>query len=256
MAPSGVTEPMIAPLTGWRRFVAASARRRLRPLRAAYVDRRRRRPPALGDLRRVTPIDPNWGFERGTPIDRVYVEEFVGSHGADIRGRVLEVAAPDYTTRFGHGVERVDILMATQGNPQATIVGDLTDAPQIPNDTFDCAIVTQTLQFVYDVRAALATLHRVLAPGGVLLATVPGITKISPPEDEQFGEWWHFTARSAGRLAEEAFGTGNVEVRSYGNVLSAAGFLYGLAAQDLRATELAAHDRLYEVTVGVRAVKR
>ena len=247
---------MIAALTGWRRFVPASARRRLRPLRSAVVDRRRRRPPKLGDLRRVTPVDPNWGFERGTPIDRVYVEEFVSTHAADIRGRVLEIAAPDYTTRFGRDVERVDILMATEGNPQATIVGDLTDAPQIPSDAFDCAIVTQTLQFVFDVRAALATLHRALAPGGVLLATVPGITKISPPEDEQFGEWWHFTGRSAQRLAEEAFGEGNVETRSYGNVLSAAGFLYGLAASDLKAEELAAHDRLYEVIVGVRAVKR
>jgi SAM-dependent methyltransferase len=247
---------MIAALTGWRRFVPASARRRLRPVRAAWVDRRRRRPPKLGDLRRTTPIDPNWGFERGTPIDRVYVEEFVGSHAADVRGRVLEIAAPDYTRRFGRDVERVDILMATEGNPQATIVGDLTDAPQIPSDSFDCAIVTQTLQFVYDVRAALAPLHRVLAPGGVLLATVPGLTKISPPEDEQFGEWWHFTGRSGRRLAEEAFGPGNVEVRSYGNVLSAAGFLYGLAASDLKAEELAAHDPLYEVIVGVRAVKQ
>ena len=247
---------MIAALSGWRRFVPASVRSRLSPLRAAYVDRRRRRPPNLGDLRRVTPIDPNWGFERGTPIDRVYVEEFVGAHAADIRGRVLEIAAPDYATRFGRDVERIDILMASEGNPQATIVGDLTDAPQIPSDTFDCAIVTQTLQFVYDVRAAFATLHRILAPGGVLLATVPGITKISPPEDEQYGEWWHFTARSAQRLAEEAFGAGNVETRSYGNVLSAAGFLYGLASSDLTPEDLAAHDRLYEVIVGVRAVKR
>jgi SAM-dependent methyltransferase len=247
---------MIATLTGWRRFVPASARRRLSPLRSAYVDWRRRRPPALGDLRRVTPIDPNWGFERGTPIDRVYVETFIGANATDIRGRVLEIAAPDYTTRFGHDLEQSDILMATEGNPLATIVGDLTNAPQIPTDAFDCAIVTQTLQFVYDVRAALATLHRILAPGGVLLATVPGITRISPPEDEEFGEWWHYTARSAQRLAEEAFGAGNVETRSYGNVLSAAGFLYGLAASDLKPDEVTAHDRLYEVIVGVRAVKR
>lgn len=243
-------------MSGWRRFVPASARRRGRPLRAAYVDWRRSRPLDLGALRRTTPIDPNWGFERGTPIDRVYVETFVGGHAEDIRGRVLEIAAPDYTTRFGRDVEHVDILMASEGSPRATIVGDLADAPHIPSDAFDCAIVTQTLQFVWDVRAALATLHRVLAPGGVLLATVPGITKISPPEDEQFGEWWHFTARSAHRLAEEAFGPANVEVRSFGNVLSAAGFLYGLAASDLRPEELDAHDRLYEVTVGVRAVKR
>ena len=204
----------------------------------------------------MTPIDPNWGFERGTPIDRIYVDRFIGSHAGDIRGSALEIAAPDYITRFGTGVEHVDILMATEGNPQATIVGDLTSAPQIPSDTFDCAIVTQTLQFVYDVRAAFATLHRVLAPGGVLLATVPGLTRISPPEDGEWGEWWHYTSRSARRLAEEAFGEGSVEVRAYGNVLTASAFLYGLAASDLRAEELEAHDRLYEVILGIRALKR
>jgi SAM-dependent methyltransferase len=220
------------------------------------VDWRRSRPVDLGALRRTTPLDPNWGFERGTPIDRVYVERFVGSNAADIRGRVLEIAAPDYTNRYGGGVERVDILMAKEGNPEATIVGDLANAPHIPSDSYDCAIVTQTLQFVYDVRAALATLHRILAPGGVLLATVPGITKISPPEDEEYGEWWHYTQRSLRRLGEEAFGAGNVEATAYGNVLSASGFLYGLAAGDLKPEELDARDPLYEVIVAVRAVKR
>jgi SAM-dependent methyltransferase len=224
-------------------------------VRRAYVDWRKRRPPDLGDLRRLSPIDPNWGFERGTPIDRIFVERFVGAHAADIRGRVLEIAAPDYTNRFGKDVAQVDILMATEGNPEATLVGDLADSPHIPADTFDCAIVTQTLQFVWDTRAALATLHRILAPGGVLLATVPGLTKISPPEDEEYGEWWHFTARSVQRLAEEAFGIGNVEVQAFGNVLSATAFLYGLAASDLRPDELNARDRLYEVTIGLRAVK-
>lgn len=244
------------PPSGWRQLVPASARRRLRPVRRAYVDWRRRRPPDLGDLRRVTPIDPNWGFERGTPIDRVYVERFVGSHAKDIRGHVLEIAAPDYTHRFGSGVEQVDVLMATDGNPEATIVGDLASAPQISDDTFDCAIVTQTLQFVYDVRAAFTTLHRILAPGGVLLVTVPGITKISPPEDELFGEWWHFTGRSVRRLAAETFGEDAVEVEAFGNVLAAAGFLYGLAASDLGPEELHARDSLYEVIVGLRAVKQ
>jgi SAM-dependent methyltransferase len=219
------------------------------------VEWRRSRPPKLGDLRRVTPIDPNWGFERGTPIDRVYVERFIGSHAGDIRGRVLEIAAPDYTTAYGNDVEQVDIFMATEGSPQATIVGDLADAPHIPDDTFDCAIVTQTIQFIYDVRSVLDTLHRILAPGGVLLATVPGLTKISRIEDEQFGEWWHFTGRSVRRLAEEAFGEGRVDVTTYGNVLAAAGFLYGLAASDLDPQEIDVHDPLFEVVVGLRAVK-
>jgi SAM-dependent methyltransferase len=246
---------MIAALAGWRRFVPAGARRRLRPVRQAYVDWRRSRPPKLGDLRRVTPIDPNWGFERGTPIDRVYVERFIGSHAADIHGRVLEIAAPDYTNAFGRGVERVDILMAAEGNPEATIVGDLTSAPQVPTDSFDCAIVTQTMQFIYDVSSALRTVHRILAPGGVLLATVPGLTKISRLEDDLYGEWWHFTGRSVRRLAGEVFGADNVEVATYGNVLTASGFLYGLASSDLEQAELDAHDPLYEVVIGLRAVK-
>ena len=220
------------------------------------VERRRRRPPKLGELRRTTPIDANWGFERGTPIDRIYVERFVSGHADDICGRVLEIAAPDYTSRFGRGVTSVDVLMAEEGNPEATIVGDLGDAPHIPDGAFDCAIVTQTLQFIYDVRGALATLERILAPGGVLLATAPGLTKISPIEDAAYGEWWHYTARSLGRLGAEAFGEANVEVESYGNVLAATGFLYGLAASDLTDEELAAHDPLYEVVLGLRAVKR
>jgi SAM-dependent methyltransferase len=169
---------------------------------------------------------------------------------------VLEIGAPDYTRKLGTGVERSDVLHAQPGNPEATIVGDLTDAPQIPSDSFDCAILTQVLQYVYDVRAALATLHRILAPGGVLLATVPGITKISAVDDELWGEWWHYTARSLRRLAGEAFGDENVEVEPFGNVLTAAGFLYGLVPGDLRDEELAVDDPLYEVILGLRAVKR
>jgi SAM-dependent methyltransferase len=225
-------------------------------VRRAYVDWRRSRPPNLGDLRRTTPIDPNWGYERGKPIDRMYVERFLSAHSEDIRGHVLEIGAPDYTRKLGAHVEKVDVLHAKAGNPEATIVGDLVDAPQIPSDTFDCAILTQVLQYVYEVQAALRTIHRILAPGGVLLATVPGITKISTADDELWGEWWHYTARSLSRLAEEAFGEGNAEVRAYGNVLTAAAFLYGLAPSDLRHEELEAEDPLYEVILGLRAVKR
>ena len=230
-------------------------KRTLRPAAQTYYRWRRSRPVRLGHLRRTTPIDPHWGFNRGIPIDRIYIEDFVGRQGGDIRGRVLEIASPRYANRFGAGVNRVDVLMAGEGNPDATIVGDLTDAPHIPSDSFDCAIVTQTLQFIYDVPAALRTLHRILTPGGVLLVTVPCLTKISLDEDDIWGQWWHFTSRSLQRLAGEVFGEGNIEVRTYGNVLSATGFLYGLAASDLRPDELEIVDPAFPVVVGLRAVK-
>jgi len=210
----------------------------------------------LGDLRRVTPIDSGWGFARGRPIDRGYIEAFLASSRADIRGQVLEVGGSAYTRRFGSEVDHSEVLHVDDTDPQTTIVADLTDAPQVPDDAFDCVILTQVLQYVYDVPAALRTVQRILAPGGVLLATVPGITRVSPFENESWGDWWRFTSRSAARLGEEVFGPDNVTVKSFGNVLAATAFLYGLAQDDLEPQEVETYDPLYEVIVALRAVKQ
>jgi SAM-dependent methyltransferase len=132
----------------------------------------------FGSLRRIVPISREWGSDRGLPIDRYYIERFLRVHGADIRGHVMEIRDDAYTREFGgNRVTRTDVLHAVEGNPQATIVADLACADHIPSDTFDCVILTQTLQFIYDALAAVGTLHRILKPGGVLLATIPGISQ-------------------------------------------------------------------------------
>jgi SAM-dependent methyltransferase len=146
-----------------------------------------------------------------------------------------------------------DVLHVVDGNPQATIVADLTDADHIPAEIFDCAIVTQTLQYIYDVRAAVETLHRILKPGGILLATFPGITRI---KKEEWGSWlWLFTSASAIRLFGKIFGEANVAIEAHGNVLAAISFLHGLAKEEFRQEELDYHDPDYEVIITVRAVK-
>ena len=141
----------------------------------------------FGDLRRVTPIDPHFGGRRGKPVDRHYIERFLADHAADIQGRVLEVAEDHYTWRYGgNRVEQSDIIHVDPSNPRATLVADLADAGGIENDSFDCFICTQTLTYIYDVQSALATIHRILRPGGVLLATVPGISQISPYDRDRW----------------------------------------------------------------------
>src|ERR687894_427089 len=55
----------------------------------------------LGDLRRLTPISREYGYDRGTPIDRFYIENFLEEHSSSIRGRVLEISENTYTRRFG-----------------------------------------------------------------------------------------------------------------------------------------------------------
>jgi hypothetical protein len=52
-----------------------------------------------GDFDRTQPINANWGYERGTPIDRYYIDQFLQEHASDIRGRVLEVANNEYTRK-------------------------------------------------------------------------------------------------------------------------------------------------------------
>jgi len=209
----------------------------------------------LGGLRRTSPVSRNWGYDRGLPVDRHYIEDFLERHQADVRGRVLEVGDDSYTRRFGGDrVTARDVLHVDPRAPQATIVADLTDAGHVPSDLFDCVILTQTLHLIYDFRAAIETVHRVLRPGGVLLATVPGITPTS--HSEWAGQWyWSFTCHSARRVFEERFAPRDVVVECYGNVLTAAAFLYGLAAEELKQEELSAHDPDYQVTVAVRAVK-
>ena len=210
--------------------------------------RRRRAPEARRPPPRRRPIDPNWGFERGTPIDRVYVERFVGAHAAtsaDASSR-----SPRPTTRRGSGAasSSVDILMATEGNPQATIVGDLADAPHIPDDAFDCAIVTQTLQFVYDVRGRARD-----APPH------PRAGRRAPRDGARADEDLAARGRAVRRVValhrplgcggsrRRPSARGTSRSRRYGNVLAAAGFLYGLAASDLSRRSSTRRDPLYEV---------
>ena len=57
----------------------------------------------FGDLQRLTPLSRAWSFDRGTPIDRYYVERFLAANAADVRGRVLEIGEDTYTRRFGGG---------------------------------------------------------------------------------------------------------------------------------------------------------
>ncbi len=206
-----------------------------------------------GSFRRLKPISLDWGFDRGLPIDRYYIESFLAQHADDIHDRTLEIEDDMYTSRFGGNRTTVrDVLHVEEGNPKATIVADLTCAEHIPDNRFDCVVLTQTLQLIYDTRAALRTIHRILKPGGVLLATFPGITRIS--HTEWSGSWyWAFTSTSARSLFGEFFPTVNVQV--YGNVLAATAFLQGVATEELKPEELDYQDPDYEVLIALRAVK-
>jgi hypothetical protein len=209
-----------------------------------------------GGFRRLRPISDFWGIDRGRPIDRFYIESFLSNCASDITGRVLEVENPGYTILFGGSeVSHIDVLDVDESNPKATVIADLAMGEGLPDSTSDCLILTQTLQLIFDLKGAVNTIASLLKPGGVVLATVPGITPV-PIRDEASKIWcWSFTTLSIQQLFSDVFGEENIQVRSYGNVLSATSFLWGLSQGDLTIEELQYQDPDYQVIIAIRATK-
>jgi len=211
---------------------------------------------SLGDMNRTKPFSKSFGFDRGGPVDRYYIENFLHRESGSIRGSVLEVADNNYTMRYGgNKVKKSDILHIDENNKSATLIADLSDAPHIPENAFDCIILTQTLHYIYNFHAALKTCHRILKPGGTLLLTTPGIT----PSAFRLWEdaWlWSFTEKAMKKVMAETFPCEAIEVNNYGNVLAAAALLYGMGKGELTQQQLDFHDPKFQVIITVKAVKK
>ncbi len=209
----------------------------------------------FGDLARIAPVSRGFGYARGTPVDRHYIERFLARHSADISGHVLEVGDDHYSEKFGSDITRQDVLNLAEGYPGTTIVGDLAEAGVLEAESFDCIIITQTLQYIYDLPAGVAQLKQALKPGGVILATAPAIT---PIDCDDWGEnwFWSFTAQSARRLFGDAFGKDNVDVAAHGNAFAATCFLQGIAVEELGPEWLDPDDSAYPVNITIRAIRQ
>jgi glycosyltransferase involved in cell wall biosynthesis len=210
----------------------------------------------LGDLDRIKPLSKEFGFDRGGAIDRYFIENFLEKESDSIKGKVLEIVNNYYTLRFGKNkVKESVIIDINKDNPKANFFADLSHAPGIPDDSFDCIILTQTLQFIYDFKAAIATCNRILKPGGTLLLTVPGITPIDYDEDEC--DWlWSFTDKAMKKLIEEQFHSQSTVIKTYGNVLVASAFLYGMGVSEIRMEDLDYRDPNMQVIITVKAIKK
>jgi len=219
--------------------------------------------PARARWMHTRPLSESWGFERGTPVDRYYIERFLDAERDAIHGRVLEVGDNAYARRFGRGrTQCADVLAfrdadaGARGNAKGVVTGDLTDPATLPAARYDCFVCTQVLNFVYDVAAAVRGAHHVLAPGGTLLVTVAGIGPISRWDADRWGDFWRFTPQSLERELRDAFG-GDVMVRARGNLATATALLHGLAVEDLKdRTKLDVDDPDYPVVITAWARRR
>lgn len=194
----------------------------------------------------IVPVSTVFGFDRGKPIDRYYIEHFLKLHQSNIQGNVLEVGDNAYTLEYGKGVSKSDVLDIIK-TKESTIVGDLATGENIPISAFDCIILTQVIHVIYDIKSALRNTLKALKPGGVLLLTTTGISQFCGCD--RYGDYWRFTDLSLKILLSEIDSSNEIKINAYGNVAVAKAFLDGLALHEIPHELLQYHDPIYQVVL-------
>jgi len=207
------------------------------------------------DLDAMGPVSRIFGEDRGTPIDRYYIDKFFRQQTHLINGTVLEIADSHYSKKFGSKISTFEVLHINDDNPKATIIGDLTLPSSLPSNRIDCFICTQTFNFIFNFQDAIRGTYQVLKPGGHLLATISGPCQVSRYDMDRWGDYWRFTTLSTRKVFVAVFGEGNVVVDYYGNCLAAVSLLRGIAAEEIDSEKLDVKDPDYQVTITVIARK-
>ena len=200
----------------------------------------------------LMPISDKFGYDRGTPIDRFYIEKFMEMNKEKVKGRCLEVHDDAYIKRYGENrVTQGDVVDIDTNNKLANIYTDLSAADSIADNTYDTVILTQTLGLIPDHEKAVGHLYRMLKPGGTMLLTVSAMG----PYITNGHSFWRYTVRSIPYLLEKYFQKNKIAVEAYGNVLTGQGFWVGMAAEEFTPEQLELKDDRYPIIITAVATK-
>lgn len=241
-------------MNGMRRAVRAWAKAHLSPHWVARLRCATRGLgiPRWGNLRRIRPFSDNFGFDRGTPVDRYYLHRFLQRHRAHITGRVLEIQNTDYTVRFGHDLVEAHTLDV---NPafHPTYLCDLARIDGcVPNGHYDCFLLPNTLSALRDIEPCLRNAARIVRPGGVILASTAALVPLTGDAPD----YWHLSADGWRELTQRAWPDTTIHVEAHGNCLAAVAAMLGLAHEELDPAELDVDDARFPVLVTVFGQRR
>jgi hypothetical protein len=220
-----------------KRLIGARATARLRLLMRGYER------PRWGNLRRTTPFSSAFGFERGTPVDRHYLHQFLDAHRRLITGNILEVQTGSYTERFGHAVRRADTFDIVPAFAPTYLCDFAHCESMIPDHTYDCLLLPNTLQHFRELDRCLDQALRVVVPGGTILASVAGLL----PLTGDVADYWRLSPDGWRELLARAWSGAEVTVAGHGNCLAAVAVQMGLALEELSDAELDVYDPRFPV---------
>jgi hypothetical protein len=182
----------------------------------------------------------DFGWTRGTPIDRFYLQQFFKDNRSFIKGDSLEFGEDTYTKLYGLGVTQSGIFTSDLDEKQkeGMIAGDISKSETLPSDKYDCIICTNVLNFIYDIHASVEGLYLMLKPGGICLVSIAGYSShVSRYDMNRWGDYWRLSDKAAVRMFEEA-GFIIDEVKTFGNAYAAVAQMYGYCAEDVDVSRL------------------
>jgi SAM-dependent methyltransferase len=205
---------------------------------------------AFGDLRRTIPFCPDYGYSRGTPIDRFYLSQFVLEIRDKVAGATLEVGGRRYNRDlygFHKTSEYITMDLAAHGS-EVDIVGDVHDVMIHRERRFDSIVLFNVLEHCVEPWTVINNTFRWLKSGGNVFCAVPNAQRIhSDPKD-----YWRILPDAVGPLFQRF---SNTQVKTYGNLLTVNASLSGIAAEELGNEELNERNADYPVVTCIVATK-
>ncbi|MBJ7458396.1 MAG: methyltransferase domain-containing protein [Thermoleophilaceae bacterium] len=208
-----------------------------------------------GSFKRTKPFSECYGWDRGTPIDRWYIERYLESTKQYIHGDAMEIRDPAYVNRFGGSrVDKAHVVDIDADNPRADLVADLCVPESLPSGAYDSVVLTQTFHLLADEQVALDNLWNSLKPGGTLIITAPCLSRVDHEIPEV--DFWRYTPRGFEQRLQLCLpADAKISVEGHGNALSGAAFFLGLAAEELDESDLAVDDPFFPITCCARVEK-
>jgi hypothetical protein len=210
-------------------------------------------PAFLKLTRPVSDVLP--AIAHGMSIYSFYADQFLRGYRSELRGRILQIGPTEFSDKVLQESANVMVDRMSLEEFQNVITQNSSTEPAHQIGTYDCILSTITLSHMFELKRAIALLHRMLKPGGTLLLAEAGIQRVENSELKSNQHYWNFTSLALQCLLGEVFPNDGITIKPYGNVMTAIAALHGLSSGRFKPQDLNFFDRDYEVLIGVCAVK-
>jgi SAM-dependent methyltransferase len=202
-----------------------------------------------GSLGAYVPISTGFGFERGTPIDRYYLNRFIEEVRSQVRGVVIEIGGSlNNRTVYNFVNAREYHAMDLIQRPDVDIVGNAEDPAAFPASSIDSVIAFNVLEHCREPWVVIDNALLWLKPGGALFCMVPNAQRIH----KMPGDYWRPLPQAVSWMLRR-FSTH--QLRVYGNPIALVASFMGIASEEVPRRDLDFFNPDYPVATCAVAIK-